>query len=973
MPTSTKTSTFLRLASLATGLVLTGLSGQAQTPVLNFEFNEATADNITESIHGLVGAPVGDPPTMTDDSPSGVAGDRAIHFESGQYINVPDPATVMQLDPNNPSFTLQAWVKFSGNPAGRQVFFYSNGPGGAISFSVNTDRSVFVTTLGILDANSAAIIPDDDAWHHIAVVHENGVELRYYVDGVLGDTRAYTSGVIFTRTQDFFMLGAEPAGGLQYVGSLDRLKVTSGILTPDEFDSNPIVDVTDTDNDGMPDAWETKYATCCSLNPNDASDAARDCNGNGITNLDEYKRSLDPCDTTRPAVVSAVASATFNSVQITFSEPLDPATAEVPANYTITPALAVTAASYRGSVVTLTTAAQTPGGTAYTVTVQGVKDPSNWEVPAGSNTAKFFSYMLSRSGVLKFSYWDNITGTAVANLYSDARFPDSPTMEGAVYSFNSRDIFPDDSHENYGAVMEGFLTPTESGDYRFFIYSDDASQLFLSANDTLPNPLLDFWIAEEPGCCNNFSEPGAHTRTSEPVSLVAGTKYGILLVYKEGGGGDYGQVAWRKEGDPTPAGSLLPIPGTYLSAAEDLPFPAEGIFTTRTPAPDASNVKPNATVTIVHLDGKSPWTAENTSLKFDGATVTPTFSKSGAQVTMTYQPPTLLASESTHTITLGYPDPTGAPATIEWTYQVVKYAGPVKDEVKAYEALILGSAAQTDDQGGFSGQAGDRAIDFGTGTGQSVLIYDATFLNAPAAGDKVTFSVWARKYDIANNSIFWADSPSSSSAQRGAQAHLPWSDGNIYFDTAGCCDGATQRISANISNFPDYSGDPSWWNEWRHYVFVKDAGHKQIWVEGQLFHEGDNSNPLPTDFQRIWVGAEGGGPNAGTANNLHGLVDEFAIFGSALAEADITKLAAGDPASSLGAGAALVAYWKFNDVAAAAPTISATRTATGLEITFTGRLQSADNAAGPYTDVAGATSPAAIQTTSPAKFYRSAQ
>ncbi len=963
-----------RLAALAPGLLMFGLGLQAQTtPILSFDFNEATADAVRDSVNGLTGTPTADPPTMVTDTPSGTAGDRAIYFDAGQYTTIDDPDTKMQLDPANPSFTLQAWVKFEGNPSTRAVFFYSNGPGGAISFSVNTDRTVFVTTLGILDANSAAAVPDDGAWHHIAVVHENGVELRYYVDGVLGDTRSYTSGVIFTRTQNYFTLGAEPGGGLHYTGALDRLKVTSGVLTPDQFDSKPIVDVTDTDKDGMPDAWELKFAACCGLNINDASDAAKDCNGNGITNLDEYKRGLDPCDTAKPTVVSAASTATFNTVIVTFSEAVDPATAEVTANYTIAPALAVTAASAKGNVVTLTTAAQTPGGTAYTVTVKGVKDPSNWEVPVGSNTAKFFSYVLTRDGMLKFSFWGGINGTPVQGLYDDPRFPGSPDWTGAVFSFNSRDILPTDANDNYGATMAGYLTPTESADYRFFIYSDDASQLFLSADETPVDPLVTQWIAEEPGCCNFFSEPGAHTRTSEPISLVAGRKYYILMVYKEGGGGDYGQIAWRKEGDSTPAGSLTPIPGKYLSSLEDLPAPAEGSFITQSPAPNARNVKPNSGITIVHRDGKSPWTASNTSLKLDGVTVPATFSKDGTAATLTYTPTSLFASASTHTITVGYPAPDGTPATMDWSFEVTTYSGPVKDVVKGVPGLILGSAKQTDDQGGFSGKAGDRAIDFGRGTGQSVLIYDASFLNAPAAGDKVTFTVWAQKYDIADNSVFWADSPSSSSGQRGFQAHLPWSNNNIYFDTVGCCDGATQRINAAISNFPDYSGDVSWWNEWRHYAFVKDAGHKQIWIDGQLFHEGDNSNPLPTDFARIWLGAEGGGPNAGTANNLHGLIDDFAVFGSALAESDIAKLASGNAPTSLGAGAALVAYWNFDDASAVPPSLSATRTATGLTITFTGKLQSADSVTGPYTDVAGATSPANVTATGAGKFFRAVQ
>ncbi len=40
----------------------------------------------------------------------------------------------------------------------------------------------------------------------------------------------------------------------------------------------------DTDMDGMPDAWETANG----LNPNDASDANKDCTGDGYTNIEKY-------------------------------------------------------------------------------------------------------------------------------------------------------------------------------------------------------------------------------------------------------------------------------------------------------------------------------------------------------------------------------------------------------------------------------------------------------------------------------------------------------------------------------------------------------------------------------------------------------------------------------------------------------------------------------------------------------------
>ena len=177
-------------------------------------------------------------PRFSTDTPSGRAGDFSMEFTTpGPRVTVPDPLTAIRLD--NGDFTIQAWVKF-GPQAARAVLFFSNGPGGAVSFSVN-NRTVFVTTLGILDRDSSAAIPDDGGWHHIAVVHQAGVEFRFYVDGVLADTRAYTGGVLIdTRTDTQFYIGSEPTGGLPYVGKLDRLIVTKGIVPAEELDFRPV-------------------------------------------------------------------------------------------------------------------------------------------------------------------------------------------------------------------------------------------------------------------------------------------------------------------------------------------------------------------------------------------------------------------------------------------------------------------------------------------------------------------------------------------------------------------------------------------------------------------------------------------------------------------------------------------------------------------------------------------------------------
>ena len=53
-----------------------------------------------------------------------------------------------------------------------------------------------------------------------------------------------------------------------------------------EYKGQPVVD---SDNDGMPDAWEKANG----LNPNDPSDAVKDCNGDGYTNIEKYINGID--------------------------------------------------------------------------------------------------------------------------------------------------------------------------------------------------------------------------------------------------------------------------------------------------------------------------------------------------------------------------------------------------------------------------------------------------------------------------------------------------------------------------------------------------------------------------------------------------------------------------------------------------------------------------------------------------------
>ncbi len=169
-------------------------------------------------------------------------------------------------------------------------------------------------------------------------------------------------------------------------------------------------------------------------------------------------------------------------------------------------------------------------------------------------------------GLLKFEAFNGIAGTAVQGLLDDTAKYQANKPDEVLYmtSFDTRTVYPNDSHDNFGGRISGVITPAVSGDYEFFLRSDDASQLFINRTGDAVAGLE--MIAEETGCCNAFQEPGA-TQTSTPVTLQAGKAYAIQALYKEGGGGDFCQVAWRKVGDTTPPAQLKPIPGAFLASS----------------------------------------------------------------------------------------------------------------------------------------------------------------------------------------------------------------------------------------------------------------------------------------------------------------------------------------------------------------------------------------------------------------------
>ncbi|MEK7954175.1 type VI secretion system tube protein Hcp [Luteolibacter soli] len=118
------------------------------------------------------------------------------------------------------------------------------------------------------------------------------------------DRAVETIALNFTKITYYYVLPDTTTAFTSY--DMVKGKVTSGI----EGTTNP-----DSDNDGMPDAWETTYGLNVGVN-----DAAGDADGDGLSNLDEYQLGTNPKAGTSffKATLSAVP-ATPGSYQLTWN------------------------------------------------------------------------------------------------------------------------------------------------------------------------------------------------------------------------------------------------------------------------------------------------------------------------------------------------------------------------------------------------------------------------------------------------------------------------------------------------------------------------------------------------------------------------------------------------------------------------------------------------------------------------------
>ena len=164
-----------------------------------------------------------------------------------------------------------------------------------------------------------------------------------------------------------------------------------------------------------------------------------------------------------------------------------------------------------------------------------------------------FPVSCSESGAMNWEYWSDVAGNDVSAIPVFS----APAKSGFIYELRDRAF----QGENFGTRFRGFLCPPYTGNYTFWIAGDDGSELWLSTDNKPSGKKKVAWFSGATACLdfNTYS-----TQKSIPIPLIAGQKYYIEALHKEGGGADFMAVRWK-----LPSGEVeTPISGMHLSPYE---------------------------------------------------------------------------------------------------------------------------------------------------------------------------------------------------------------------------------------------------------------------------------------------------------------------------------------------------------------------------------------------------------------------
>jgi len=185
-----------------------------------------------------------------------------------------------------------------------------------------------------------------------------------------------------------------------------------------------------------------------------------------------------------------------------------------------------------------------------------------------------FTAAIPGLGTIIQEIWYDVYSESLEALKNHWKYPDQPDETTVLTRFETGNNLG----ENYGGRIHGWLYVPLTGNYTFWICTDDQGELWLSPDDDPRNVELIAYVKDSPTAATGWANRDLWikyaSQKSNPIRLTAGDKYYIMALWKEGFVDDHCQVAWEGPGIP----ERTIIPGCYLSAEPvgTYPQPADG-------------------------------------------------------------------------------------------------------------------------------------------------------------------------------------------------------------------------------------------------------------------------------------------------------------------------------------------------------------------------------------------------------------
>lgn len=196
-------------------------------------------------------------------------------------------------------------------------------------------------------------------------------------------------------------------------------------------------------------------------------------------------------------------------------------------------------------------------------------------------------------GLILREIWKNIGGDKVADLVNNPRFKEAPDLSHRVGGLDSWSM-----GDSYGTRFRGWIFPPLSGNYVFWLASDDNSELWLSDNESPGDKKK---ILAHNGAVGH-REWGRGAK-SGPVPLLKGRRYYVEALHKQGGGNEHVAVGWTlpdgTEERPILGHRLMPWSAAAAArAGAQLDVPREHTAGTPLPMAVTTTVAANARIEI---------------------------------------------------------------------------------------------------------------------------------------------------------------------------------------------------------------------------------------------------------------------------------------------------------------------------------------------------------------------------------------